>query len=137
MLLRRIARPLLAAVSITNGVETLINPKPKIDAATPLLTTLPTPGPVDPGLVVQAGAAVKIAAGTMLAVGWMPRIAATALAVELIPSTVAEHPFWAGGYPDDRRAHQQHFLKNLGLLGGLLLAMTSSEPAKKKRRKRR
>ena len=37
MLLSRVARPLLAAVSVANGVETLMNPKPKIEAVTPLL----------------------------------------------------------------------------------------------------
>ncbi|HKR48699.1 MAG TPA: DoxX family membrane protein [Pseudonocardiaceae bacterium] len=142
-MLRRIARPLLAAVSIVDGVETLINPKPKVEAATPLVARgqemLPTGQPVDPGLIVQAGAAVKVAAGLMMALGWAPRLAATVLAVELIPSTVAEHPFWGRGYPDDRKAHQQHFIKNAGLLGGLLLAITAGKPkrAKKRSRKRR
>ncbi|MGQ0717717.1 MAG: DoxX family membrane protein [Pseudonocardiales bacterium] len=140
-MLRRIARPLLAAVSVANGVETLINPKPKIEAATPLLARgqgmLPTKQPVDPGLIVQAGAAVKVAAGLMMALGWAPRIAATVLAAELIPSTVAEHPFWVRGAPDDRRAHQQHFVKNAGLLGGLLLAITAKPAKRKKRAKKR
>jgi uncharacterized membrane protein YphA (DoxX/SURF4 family) len=140
VLLRRIARPLLAAVSIANGVETLLNPKPKIEAATPLLGKgqgmLPTKQPVDPALIVQAGAAVKVTAGLMMALGWAPRIAATVLAVELIPSTVAEHPFWAGSYPDERKAHRQHFLANAGLLGGLLLAITAGKPAAVKRAKK-
>jgi putative oxidoreductase len=138
--LRRIARPLLAAASVTNGVETLLNPKPKIEAVTPLLAKgqgmLPTKQPVNPALIVQAGAAVQVAAGLMMALGWAPRIAATVLAVELIPSTVAEHPFWAGGYPDDRKAHRQNFLMNAGLLGGLLLAITAGKPAAVKRAKK-
>ncbi|HSZ28279.1 MAG TPA: DoxX family protein, partial [Pseudonocardiaceae bacterium] len=105
MLLRRVARPLIAAVSIANGVDTLINPKPKIEAATPLLarTQGALPTPVNPALLVQAGAAVKITAGLLLALGWAPRIAATVLAAELIPSTVAEHPFWSPGSPDTRK----------------------------------
>ncbi|HEX2290212.1 MAG TPA: hypothetical protein VHH53_08470, partial [Pseudonocardiaceae bacterium] len=44
---------------------------------------------------------------------------------------------WAGGYPDERKAHQQHFVKNLGLLGGLLLAITAGKPAVAKRAKKR
>ncbi|MGH3896822.1 MAG: DoxX family protein [Pseudonocardiaceae bacterium] len=140
VLLRRIARPLLAAVSVADGVETLINPKPRIEAATPLLARsqgmLPTNQPVDPGLIVQAGAAVKIGAGLMMALGWAPRLSAAVLAVELIPSTVTQHPFWSRGYPDARRAHQQHFLKNAGLLGGLLLAVTAGKPAAVKRAKK-
>jgi uncharacterized membrane protein YphA (DoxX/SURF4 family) len=138
--LRRIARPLLAAASVTDGVGTLLNPKPKIEAVTPLLAKgqgmLPTKQPVNPALIVQAGAAVQVAAGLMMALGWAPRIAATVLAVELIPSTVAEHPFWAGGYPDDRKAHRHHFLMNAGLLGGLLLAITAGKPAAVKRAKK-
>jgi uncharacterized membrane protein YphA (DoxX/SURF4 family) len=137
VLLRRVARPLIAAVSIANGVETLINPKPKIEATTPLLAKtqeiVPTP-PVSPAVLVQASAAMKITAGLMMALGWAPQIAAAVLAADLIPSTVAEHPFWAPGPPDVRRAHQQHFLANCGLLGGLLLAI--STPRGKRRRRR-
>ncbi|MDQ3761313.1 MAG: DoxX family membrane protein [Actinomycetota bacterium] len=130
MLLHRVARPLLGVVSVVNGVETLINPKPKIEATTPVLARgqgmmLPTTQPVNPALVVQAGATVKITAGLLMTLGWAPRIAATVLAVELIPSTVAENPFASVGSPDTRKSRQQHFLSNCGLLGGLLLAITA------------
>lgn len=138
MLLRRLARPLIAVASVADGVETLINPKPKIEATTPLLakTQRVLPTPVSPALAVQAGAAVKITAGLMMALGWAPRIAATVLATELIPSTVAEHPFWAPGPPDARKAHQQHFLSRCGLLGALLLAITTPGDKRSKRAKR-
>src|SRR3978361_411179 len=71
VLLSRVARPLLAAVSVANGVETLMNPKPKIEAVTPLLAKGQgvLPAPVSPALVVQAGAATKIAAGLMMGLG--------------------------------------------------------------------
>jgi putative oxidoreductase len=141
VLLARVARPLLAAVSVANGVETLINPKPKIEATTPLLARgqemLPNKAPVDPALIVQGGAAVKIAAGLMMGLGWAPRIAATVLAVDLIPSTVTENPFSAAGSPDARKARQEHFLSNCGLLGGLLLAAATAGGKRKKRAKRR
>jgi uncharacterized membrane protein YphA (DoxX/SURF4 family) len=138
VLLSRVARPLIAAVSIANGVDTLINPKPKIEAATPLLARGQSivPTPISPAVAVQAGAAVKIAAGLLMALGWAPRSAATVLAVELVPSTVAEHPFWAPGPPDARRAHQQHFLSNCGLLGGLLLAITAPSGKRSRRAKK-
>ncbi|MGH4012846.1 MAG: DoxX family protein [Pseudonocardiaceae bacterium] len=127
---RRIARPLLAAAFIANGVDTLLHPKAKVEAAKPLLDKAqemaPSAPAVDPVRAVQAEAAVQVAAGLMMALGRAPRLAATVLAVDLIPSTVAAHPFWSGDYPDDRKAHQAHFLKNLGLLGGLLLAITDT-----------
>ena len=37
MLIRRLARPLLAAIFIKGGVDTLLNPEPRVQKATPLL----------------------------------------------------------------------------------------------------
>jgi putative oxidoreductase len=140
VVLRRVARPLLAAAFVAGGVETLLNPKPKVEAARPLLAKgqemVPAIPPVDPALVVQAGAAVKILGGLAMAFGRMPRIAATVLAVGLIPSTVVEHQFWSAGYPNDRKTQGQHFIKNASLLGGLLLAITAGKPAAAKRAKK-
>lgn len=130
MLLSRVARPLLAAVSVADGVNTLMHPKPKVDATAPLLAK----APVNPALVVQAGAAVKIAAGLLMGLGRMPRLAAMVLTAELIPATVADQPF-TGGSADARRARQASFLSNCGQLGGMLLAI--SAPAGKRRRRRR
>lgn len=127
---RRVARPLLAAAFIASGVDALLHPKPRVDAAKPLLDkardAAPSVPAVDPVLFVQAEAAVKVGAGMMLALGRAPRLAASVLAVDLIPTTVVEHPFWSGDYPDDRKAQQAQFLKNAGLLGGLLLAIADT-----------
>ena len=131
MLLSRVARPLLAAVSVANGVETLLNPKTKIDSTASLLAK----APVNPALVVQAGAAVKIAAGLMMGLGWAPRLAAMVLTAELIPATVADQPLGAAGSPDARKARQASFLSNCAQLGGMLLAI--SAPRGKRRRRRR
>jgi hypothetical protein len=67
MLLRRIARPLLSAVFIGQGVETLRNPKVTLDAAQTAVTTLQTlPDPVgskipsDPETVARINAAVQV-----------------------------------------------------------------------------
>jgi uncharacterized membrane protein YphA (DoxX/SURF4 family) len=132
LLLSRVARPLLAAVSVANGVETLLNPKPKVEAVAPLLAR--TPGRVNPALAIQAGAAVKIAAGVLMGLGWAPRLAAMALVVDMIPTAVADHPFSTTGSPDARKARQASFLSDCGLLGGLLLA--SGAPGGRRRRKR-
>ncbi|MDQ2789142.1 MAG: DoxX family membrane protein [Actinomycetota bacterium] len=135
MLLSRVARPLLAAVSVANGVDTLMNPKPRIEAVTPLLAKGQgvLPAAVSPALVVQAGAAAKIAAGVLMGLGWAPRLAATVLAVDLIPNTVAEQPFGSAGSPDARKARQERFLSNCGLLGGLLLAVATPRGKRSKR----
>ena len=127
---RRIARPLLAAVFVVNGVDTLLHPKPKVDAAKQLMDkaqeVAPSTPAVDPVLFVQAEGALKVGAGLMMALGRAPRLAATVLAVDLIPNTAVEYPFWTGEYPDERKTQRTQFLKNVGLLGGLLLAMTDT-----------
>jgi uncharacterized membrane protein YphA (DoxX/SURF4 family) len=130
VLLRRVARPLLAAIFVSSGIEEFLNPDPKVQAAAPLLAkgqdALSTDHYVEPSTFVQADAAVKIGAGLLLAFGWVPRLAATALAVSHIPTTVAEHPFRKTN-SGERAGQQAHFLKNAGLLGGLMLAAADTQ----------
>lgn len=125
MLLRRVARPLLAGIFVAGGIDELMNPDHKVTAATPLIEkgqeALPVDRFAEPSTMVQADAAVKIGAGLLLAFGKAPRLAAAALAASLIPTTVIGHAFWeAEG--DERAAEQTQFLKNTALLGGLMLA---------------
>jgi uncharacterized membrane protein YphA (DoxX/SURF4 family) len=63
------------------------------------------------------------ASGTALAIGIKPRLAALSLAASLIPTTLAGHRFWEEEDERARAMQLTQFLKNLGLLGGLLLAM--------------
>lgn len=132
MLLSRIARPLLGAVAVADGVETLRHPKPKVDATAPLVAK----APVNPALVVQAGAAVKIAAGLLMALGRAPRLAAMLLTAELIPATVADQPFSRSASAGERKARQASFLSNCGQLGGMLLAIAAPAPKRKRRRRK-
>ncbi|HET9254182.1 MAG TPA: DoxX family membrane protein [Pseudonocardiaceae bacterium] len=132
MLLSSVARPLLAAVAVANGMETLRDPKPKLEAAEGLLARVPMK--VDPALIVQADAALKIVGGLLMGLGWAPKLAAIALAADLIPTTVAEHPFSATASPETRRARQANFLSNCGLLGGLLLAVATPDSKPKTKR---
>jgi uncharacterized membrane protein YphA (DoxX/SURF4 family) len=130
MIIRRLARPLLAAVFIWAGFDTLRNPDARVRVATPLLTkavdkfgdSLPEQVPTDPATIVRIDAAVKLGAGVGLALGRFPRLSAFLLAGSLVPTTLAGHPFWEHEEPVNRAAQRTHFLKNLGLLGGLLFA---------------
>jgi uncharacterized membrane protein YphA (DoxX/SURF4 family) len=130
MILRRIARPMLAAVFVSGGIETLRNPKPRMQAAEPVLDQtvgqvkdkLPDQVPTDTESLVKIDAAVKIGAGLALGLGKFPRLAALLLAGTLVPTTAAAHRFWEHEDPQERAAQQLHFLKNVGLLGGLMLA---------------
>lgn len=107
-----IGRALLASVFIRSGLNHLQNPDPIVRAARG--AEIP-----EPELAVKANSAVMLGAGAMLALGVAPRLASTALAVSLIPTTVIGHPFW--DRQGQERAHQQtHFMKNLALFGALL-----------------
>ena len=68
-----------------------------------------------------------VGAGSLLALGKLPRLASTVLAATLVPTTVAAHSFWQEQDPEVRAKQKVQFLKNLGLLGGLLLAAVDTE----------
>jgi putative oxidoreductase len=135
MLVRRLARPLLAAVFIKGGIDTLLNPEPRVSMVAPKVAQaqdvigdkLPPQAPTEPEQLVRIDAGVKIGAGVLLALGKFPRIASLLLAGSVIPTTATAHAFWEYDDPAERSNHQTHFLKNLGLLGGLILAAVDTE----------
>jgi uncharacterized membrane protein YphA (DoxX/SURF4 family) len=135
MLLRRLARPLLASIFVVGGVNELRRPVAHAEAAEPLLNdvterakdVLPDAAPTDPVTLVRIDAVVKIGAGTMLALGRAPRLAALALIGSLVPTTAAGHPFWAAENSQDKQQQLIQFLKNAGLAGGLLIAAADTE----------
>ncbi|NIQ56635.1 MAG: hypothetical protein GWN71_25705, partial [Gammaproteobacteria bacterium] len=56
----------------------------------------------------------------------MPRLASILLAASLVPAT-ATHQFWNVQDPEEKAAERKQFLKDLGLVGGLLLAGVDTE----------
>ena len=128
---RRIARPLLAAPFVSGGVETLRNPEPRIDkaeaVAPQIAERLPLPDRTDQ--LVKLNAAVQVGAGVLLSLGRLPRLASAALAASLVPTTLAGHRFWEEEDATRRAQQQIHFLKNVGLLGGLVIAAFDTEGA--------
>src|SRR5258708_20020536 len=100
MLIRRIARPMLSAAFISRGVDALRSPKSAADAARPALdglSKLPDPVgtnvPSNAETVARVNAAVQIGGGLLLATGKLPRVAPAALALTLVPASLAEHRF--------------------------------------------
>ena len=129
---RRIARPLLASMFIAGGVDAVRDPDGKVKAAEavmqPLTDILPVL-PQDTATLVRLNGMVQAGAGAFLAIGKFRRLAALMLIGSIIPVTYAGHRFWEE-VDDDVRAQQRiHFLKNLGLLGGLILAALDTEGA--------
>ncbi|MGA8546401.1 MAG: DoxX family protein [Mycobacterium sp.] len=138
MLIRRIARPLLSAVFIGQGVETLRNPKVTVDATEPTmaaLRTLPDPVgskvPSDPETAARINAAVQVGGGLLLATGKMPRIASAALAFTVIPGSLGGHLFWTESDPERKAQKRRDLLTDLSLLGGLIIASadTAGKPS--------
>jgi uncharacterized membrane protein YphA (DoxX/SURF4 family) len=72
--------------------------------------------------LVRLNAAVQLGAGLLLATGRFPRLAALALAGSLVPTTLAGHRFWEESDPQAKTNEIHHFIKNLSILGGLLVA---------------
>jgi uncharacterized membrane protein YphA (DoxX/SURF4 family) len=125
---------MLSATFVANGAHALVNPDPLVpkakrvtDRMAPLLDKAPDQLPTDVRTLVRVNGAVQAIAGLLLATGRGSRTAAAVLAGTLLPTTLAGHAFWEYEDPAERRAHQIQILKNLGILGGLLLAAVDTE----------
>jgi uncharacterized membrane protein YphA (DoxX/SURF4 family) len=138
MLIRRIARPLLSVAFIGQGVDSLLNPKSAAEAAAPTLDGLQalpdsvsSSIPSDPQTFAQINAAVQIGGGLLLATGKMPRVASAALAFTVLPANLGAHMFWNETDPQRKAEMRQAFLKDVSLLGGLMIASadTAGKPS--------
>lgn len=117
------------------GVNGLMNQKPRAAAAnaladkgrTGLPDALAARVPDDPSQFVRINSAAQVVGGLLLASGRAPRPAALVLAATVVPGTVTEQDFWAEKDPDRKAAKRVGFLKDLGLLGGLMIAAADTE----------
>jgi putative oxidoreductase len=80
------------------------------------------PVPTDPKAWVRIHAATQLVAALGLATGKAPRLSSAVLAGSLVPTTLAGHRFWEESDPTAKKMQRIQFLKNLSLLGGLLIA---------------
>ncbi|MGW0161724.1 DoxX family protein [Mycobacterium sp. NPDC003323] len=138
MLVRRIARPLLSAAFIGQGIEALRDVKPAAEVVQPTLDglqSLPEPVaakvPDNAVTVARINAAVQIGGGVLLATGKVPRVAAGLLAATVIPANLGKHMFWEETDPVAKAEKRRAFLTDLSLIGGLVLASadTAGKPS--------
>jgi putative oxidoreductase len=73
-----------------------------------------------PGFFLCGAVLLEVGGGLSVLLGWKARTGAKALMLVLIPSTLAFHGFWHETEADFREQVLQ-FLKNLSILGGLIL----------------
>lgn len=116
---RSLARPLLASMFVSGGIDGLRNPGGRVEKAR-------AAGLSEPEKLVQVNAATQLVGGLALATGRLPRLSALALAGTLVPTTWVGHPFWQETDKQARQGQQIHFLKNVSMLGGLLLAFADT-----------
>lgn len=116
---RTIARPLLASIFISTAI-------PMLKDQSYLHGPIRDAGLTEPELMAKAHVYGNLVGGLALATGRFPRLAALGLAANLVPTTLVGHAFWSA--PEDQKVMQQiNFFKNVGLLGGLLLAAADTD----------
>ncbi len=67
---------------------------------------------------------VELGGGLLLVLGLLGRVAALVLFIFLVPTTLIFHRFW-GLPPEAVQMQQVNFLKNLAILGGLLMVVAA------------
>jgi uncharacterized membrane protein YphA (DoxX/SURF4 family) len=126
---------LLAAPFVFGGISTLRKPQDRVPGARPVVEKiagaadkqLPVQLPRDVETWVKGDAALKVVAGTLFGLNKLPRLTALALSASIVPTTLAGHRFWEHTDPTERFGQISNFVKNAGLLGGLLLAAVDTE----------
>jgi len=121
-----LARPLLAGAFVYGGLDALRNPAGKVAVGEPVLEPISEATGWDERRLVAVNGGVQVAAGVALALGILPRAAATVLAASLVPTTLASHRFWERDDAAAKQADTLHFLQSLAMLGGLVFAATST-----------
>ena len=119
-MIRTVTHLLLSGIYIINGWGAFSKPggRPKLVAAA---------GIPQPERAVILNAAVMILAGLLLSLGISPRLAAALLLGSMIPTTIVGHPFWKEEPGPQRQNQETQFLKNLSMIGGLLMVLMEKD----------
>jgi putative oxidoreductase len=111
-----LARILISAIFVYSGISQLMH----FDATTHVLAAAGIP------LATVAAAIatlIDLGGSAMIIIGWKTKLAAAILFIYLIPVTIMFHNFWAAP-PQMHEMQLLNFLKNLGIMGGLLILAT-------------
>jgi putative oxidoreductase len=127
--IHHLGRSLLAPMFVSGGLDAIRHPETKqakAEAVTrPITETFGIPDETQ--ALVRVNGGVQVVGGVLLGLGVFPRLAAFALAVSLIPTTLAGHRFWEESDPQGRASQRIQFLKNTAMLGGLVLVSTDRD----------
>jgi len=127
---------MLSSMFISGGINAIKNSSMLAKRAEPVTerlepvvekATSSLPLSLTPERLVIVNGVVHVACGAMLATGRAPRLSAIVLAASMVPTTLAGHRFWEEQDPATRASQRTHFLKNVSMTGGLLLASVDTE----------
>ena len=107
---------LLSGIFISGGASAFLQPGGRV-------SRVESAGIPEPHSAVVLNGAAMMVAGTALALDIAPKAAAAVLIGTLVPTTLVGHAFWQETDANARRMQQTQFMKNLGLIGGLLLVL--------------
>jgi putative oxidoreductase len=112
-----LGRVLLSAIFLMSGFH-------KITDFQGTVETMQKMGLTQMTTALAVGAIVfEVVGGLSLLLGYRTRLGAVMLVLFLIPTTLTFHAFWA--VPAEQQQMQMiHFLKNLAILGGLLMVVS-------------
>ena len=127
MLLRHVARPMLASWFVYDGLQAALKPAEHVRAARSGVELVEKSAGIEAPLsekqvatLVRAHGAATAVAGLFLAVGKAPRTAALTLAALTVPLAVVNQPFTGG--EATRAERTRKFVANVGAIGAALIA---------------
>jgi len=133
MVVRPVARALLAAPFVYDGLDAARHPgehapvaRPALDLVTGLARRAPLT-PVELQRAVRAHGALTALAGLALASGKAPRTSALALALLTVPLAVARQPFGKHADGDTATNRLRPFLQTLALVGATALESADTQ----------
>jgi putative oxidoreductase len=127
---------MLASMFVMGGVSALREPDRHVRMADPVVgklseaadkATSEQPFDLNEKQLVMINGGAQLAAGLALATGRLPRLSALVLAGSLVPTTLAGHRFWEEQDKTQRANQLIHFVKNVSMFGGLVIASADTE----------
>ncbi|CCI83455.1 DoxX family membrane protein [Corynebacterium otitidis] len=135
MMIRKIARPLLASAYVIDGVDSLVNTREQVEGTRKLLQQVGTFLPTDvtrqladsPETTIRVLGGTKVGAGTLLSLGKLPRLSAAVLAATTVPTILTRYAFWDADSEEDSASKKVGFTSHVALLGGLAITSVDTE----------
>lgn len=107
------ARILIAAIFVLSGFG-------KLTGFAGTVGYIASKGIPLPQLAAITALIAELGGGLLIIIGWRARWAAAALFAFTLAAAIVFHNFWAAA-PDQAQNQMIHFMKNISMLGGLLM----------------